>query len=292
MAKQPLKNKNKMSLAAKRGAKKTTLRYSKPNTKNKSKNQTSNRNVAEHVRHVLDPCTMAIPPSMTFQANCYPINQTVRHDFDQTAGNDRMYFVSAYGGSGTVGVGLEWDASLVATTVTRFTNTLPLLSASNSAGGASSSKCSKVGIRIVNSTANLYVAGRVYVARIDQRLAFPALLSAMTPTQLADLKTVIKALPETMLQSYAASEFTPGGKLYGKSIPCHIVDDIDYNNYEAHGGSDTVDGFGSHIGLTTVQAPGTRPMSTIVVIFEKAAVLGTTFNQNYTINLDAQYLTR
>lgn len=284
MTNRTLKSKPKKIPVLKRGAK---------SAKKKVKVRVNN-GMSDMVRHVLDPVTTAIPPSLSFQANCFPINQTVRHDFDFTTGYDRMYFISGYGGSGTCGCHVEWDASFVATTATRTAYTLPLLATSAQSGGASSSKISKAGIRIVNSTANLYLAGRVYIARLDQRITLPGLPSTMTPAQWAALKDTIKALPDSMMQSYAANEFVAGGKLYQKCIPVHVVDEVDYNNYEAHYGTDTVDGFFTHTGINNVQFPASRPMSTIVVIFEKTAVTGgaTTFNQNYTINMDAQYLTR
>jgi len=264
--------------------------------KNKTKQKAVKVNkldVASRIREINDPCSMHIPPSLTTQAGCYPINQTVRLDFDQLLNYATMIFVTSAGGTGSVASIVSWD-TVGAGAMTKLVHTLPLLSVAGSAGGASSSKASKVGIRLTNVTPNLYVSGRVYVANLSQRLTLPALPSSMTAAQWTTTMNEIKSLPEHMLRTYAGSEFTPSGRAYGKCISCHVVDEVDYNNFYPHNGTDTFDEFFSIFCQSTVAATteSNRPFSTTVIVIDKQSNTSTNFLQNYVYNIDAQMLTR
>jgi len=264
----------------------------KKKTNGKAKRTTDMNGIMKSIRSANDPVTLMIPPTLSVQAGCFPINQTVRADFDQLLNYSTMIFVTSFGGSGTVGTLVSWDA-VGAGATSRVVHTLPLLATSGTAGGATSSKCSKVGIRLVNVSPNLYVSGRVYVAKLDQRIAFPNTLpSAMTGAQWNAVADSIKSLPEHMLRTFAAQEFTPGGSCYGKCIPCHVVDEVDYNNFEPHDGTETFDAFFGHVTQSPVLAPGKRPLSTTVILMDKQSQTSTNFLQNYVYNIDAQMLSR
>lgn len=259
----------------------------------KKKNKPNAESALSAVRRVNDPTTLLVPPTLSMQAGCYPMNQTIRADFDQTQNYAAMLFITTCGGTGSVGCMVTWDA-VGAGAITRTVHTLPLLAAAGSAGGASSSKASKVGVRLVNVSPNLYVSGKVYVASLNQRLNLPALASVMTNAQWNSVFNEVKALPEHMLHTFSAAEFTPSGRCYGKCIPCHVVDEVDYNNYFPHEGAITVDEYFSIFTQTSIAttANSNRPLSTTVILIDKQSLTGTTFLQQYVYNIDAQFLTR
>lgn len=227
-----------------------------------------------------------IPPALLPFGRYFPLQGLSRVDLTPTGITTHMIFVSCIPGTGTIGCQVAFQATTVPAVVPTLNMiNMPLLALSADAGGPSSTKASKAGVVIENTTALLSVAGRVYVTNLHQRINLGALPpSAITAVSWAGIADIIKSFPET--EVYTGSHF-----LEGKKHQCRVVDDPDYANFDAHRGNLDANTFFNHIGLSTGSVERSRPMSTICIVFDTVGA-STTAGNDYTITCRAQHLTR
>lgn len=241
--------------------------------------------------HSFDPCVVGIPPSLSAITNVFPITQTIRLDLDTVLGRDYMLFVSGVPGCANQGLLVDYSptGALPAPVLTNFT--LPLLTNSATTGGPTSSKISKCGVRIENATAPLYMGGsRVFLSHLDQRLRLPAAPGSMTGTEWETTAMVLRSLPPRMLQAYGADAFGSNGVVGGKSFYTHIVDEVDYAQFDNHRGTISGNDYMQHIAVWPTSVETARPMSTKVFLIKGPP--SAQFAQTLILNVDAQLLTR
>lgn len=237
-----------------------------------------------------NPLHTSIPPSLSMITNVFPINQSCRLDFDTVLLHEYMLIVSGVGGCANQGILVDWIPSVPASVPSLTNLTLPLVALSATAGGPTSSKISKSGLRIINSTAPLYMGGRCFVARLDQRFTLPAAPGSLTPAQWTTFQTSLKALPPSMLREYGAEAFSSNGVMGGRSMFSHVVDEIDYAVFDNHVGITSGNEFVSHLGVWPAMVELPRAMSTVV--FMISAPASAALAQSLTIHVDSQLLTR
>lgn len=247
------------------------------------------------LKAVFDPTNKVVPPLLVPQLGVFPIQGTIRKEPTQATLTSYFLIVSAIPGRSSVAVYGTYPAlggATVPYTATPFEVwSLPLLASSGHAGGATSSRVTKAGVRVTNASANLYLGGRLYVSHLDQRIKFPADPSLMTATQWVSTFDVIRGLPEPMTVPHSWKDYGSRNALEDKSQYIHVVDEIKYADYTIHDGPvpDALHFF-DHVGVWNTAAESPRPMSTI--IFSWTAPSSATFLQDLTFNVDAQFLTR
>lgn len=195
------------------------------------------------------------------------------------SGNVRyLIAVTNVGVSGSVMAMFRMTGLAVSTSV----HTLPLLTASDAAGGPTSCRAMKAGLNIVNTTQLLERGGRVYYLQGTARVLLPAAPSLMTLAQANTLADTLVAHPDR--HQYGGDAF--GGK--GLDFHCHVVDMVRYEDFDAFDGTQNIDTFYGHI----AQWPGAtvardRPMSTIWIVLETPAV-----EQTYSLSAYGAFYTR
>jgi len=234
---------------------------------------------------IFDASTLGVPPSLVPFGKYFPISGLSRTDISPTGISSYIMFFSCVPGTASIGVNVIFQG-LVVPAVVPATGVIsvPLLSANASSGGASSVKSSKASVEIENTTALLNVQGRVYVANLQQRINLPAAPSTLTAAQWMAVANIVKSYPDT--QVLTASHF-----LERRKFMCSVVDEPDYQNFDAHRGNISLDDFMSHIGVWTGSTERSRPMSTICLVFDTVGSSVTQGN-DYNITARAQHLTR
>jgi len=234
---------------------------------------------------VFDASNMSVPPVLVPFGKYYPLTGLSRVDITPTGIASYLMFLSCIPGTGTIGFNIVYQGLVVPAVVPVSGGiNLPLLSLNASSGGPTSVKASKVSVEIENTTALLNVQGRVYVCNLHQRLNLGAAPSTLTAVQWAGVADTIKSFPDT--QVYTASHF-----LERKKFMCSVVDDPDYNNFDAHRGNIVLDEWFSHTAVWTGSTERTRPMSTICLVFDTVGASVTAGN-DYNVTCRAQHLTR
>lgn len=235
---------------------------------------------------VFDPGYATVPPTLLPFGRYFPLQGLNRVDLNATGITTNMLFVSCIPGTATIGLRVSFQGTTLPAVVPVITGiNMPLLFAAADAGGASSVKASKAGVEIENTTALLSVAGRVYVTNLHQRLNLGAVSpNVMTAAAWLGVADVIKAFPET--EVYTGSHF-----LERKKFQCRVVDEPDYQNFDAHRGPITGNTFFEHIAVYTGSVERTRPMTTICLIFDTVGSDALAGN-DYTVTCRAQHLTR
>lgn len=233
-----------------------------------------------------DGANRTIPPALSTMGKYFPINGMIRRDAGPTGLLKNAFFFTIVPGYSTVGISVSIDpvtAPAVAPTIS--TLSIPLLATPAGAGGPSSSKASKLSVDVENITARLNVAGKVFVANLQQRINFSADPTGLTAALWdSEVFTAIKAFPET--QVYSGSHF-----IEAKRMMCRVVDDPDYLTFDQHRGPMTHVEFFRAIGVWPTSAETIRPMTTIVVIFETVGS-SPTIGQDYILTAHSQHLTR
>lgn len=242
-----------------------------------------------------NPKNKMIPPILVPQLGVFPIQGTIRKEPVQAINTSYFLIATSIPGRGTVACFGSYNTAggvaipYVATPFEIWS--MPLLTLSGHAGGATSSRCTKVGIRVSNASANLYLGGRVYISNLDQRIRFPADPAAMTATQWVTTFENIRGLPEPMTIPATWKSFGEKSENEDKSFYSRVVDEVKYSDFAYHDGiSPDATDFFDHIATWTTGAEESRPMSSVV--FSWSAPSNATFLQDLTINVDAQFLTR
>lgn len=240
----------------------------------------------------MNPVSRAVPPHLVPMLGVFPMNSTLRLEPITAAAKNYFVIATAIPGCGTVGVMAQYDPPPATTTLANIQFfTMPLLVKPATDGGATASRVTKVGIRVINATAPLYASGRVYVSNLAQRLTLPAAPSAMNSTQWDTTFQAIRGLPAAQTLSTSWSDFMPGGRLREKSFFAQVVDDPKYNDFSVHTGPITgIDAFFEHIARWGTSELDPRPMSTIIFSWTTPAT--GTFVQDLTFHFDAQHITR
>lgn len=263
-----------------------------------------------------DPLLRSVPPSMVALRHVFPMNVLARMEYDTPLNHRTMIFVSGWGG--TANSVMMVSASFSGVYIqTAFA---PILQYPAKDGGASSSKISKVGLRVANTTPQLYRGGRAFLAVVDQRLRLPALAGAMTGPQWMAVGDSIKTLPPHMCQPIDLVDFGSGGSYHDRCIYAGVDDEVDYALFDSHRGAyvsttnldfargtaetpgvgvnnilrpDDVTDWFKHISLSAGAVPAdelTRPMSTVVLVIEAPSMAN--YVQNLNIDFPMQVLTR
>lgn len=263
--------------------------------------------------HAFDPTTRSFPPATTPIRHMVPVNTNCVMDYKTSLTDASILFVSCWGGAANPCMLVSYNTSLV--TGVR-TASYSVLANRGTTTGPTSSKISKVGLIITNSTPRLKLGGRCFIAQIDQRVKFPVdNPQSMTGAQWANFASSLKDLPPSMRTTCDLAEFASGGRHYQKAFHCHVDDEVDYAVFENHAGaylgtngsvaSDTnaavagdklditsITNWFNHVGVSGTGFPAelTRPMSTIAVVFETASTADVA--QDLTFEFPAQYMTR
>jgi hypothetical protein len=237
-----------------------------------------------------DPTCPVIPPSLYPHHGVFVVNGTRRLDLNQAAGTQNMLVCTAIPGSGTMGAHLVWPAAGTGVTTQSFF-TVPQLADPATTTGPSSSRCTKVGLRIVNAAPRLYQSGKVFVTRLTQRLRLPAAPNVMTADQWNAYVSTLRGMPEKYTRPYSWSDFAGGGRMEDKSMYCHVVDIPKYNDFSAHFGSETslnnlFDNFA--VWPSSTEAP--HPMSLVIVTWQTPDTSDRF--PDITASMDGQFMTR
>lgn len=247
------------------------------------------------LKAVFNPTNKVVPPLLVPQLGVFPIQGTIRKEPVQALLTSYFLILSAVPGRSTVAVYGSYPSgggASIPYTATPFEIwSLPLLALSGHQGGATSSRMTKAGVRVTNASANLYLGGRLYVSHLDQRMKFPADPSLMTASQWVSTFDTVRSLPEPMTKPHSWKDYGSRSALEDKSQYIHVVDEVKYAEYSVHSGPCPAPlDFFDHVGVWDTSADQQRPMSTIV--FSWTAPPATTFLQDLTFNVDAQFLTR
>ncbi len=249
------------------------------------------------MRHAFNPTNSMVPPSLTGDVGVVPLNVTRRQDIPQTPGKSNMIVASAMPGYGCCAAILEWtvgSTTAVGSTAFTFLN-LPVAGDAAGSGGPTSTRFTKVGLRLTNSTPQLRRGGRVYVVHIPQRMRLPAAPAAMTGAQWDVVGSLLTSYPETgptRCEVHDWAQFGMNGKMADKPIYCRVNDEAVYHRFLPHQGIiTTADNFFDNIASWTGSTTDTRSMTTVVVFWSTPAS-GTDNLQELTVNADAQLLSR
>jgi len=242
------------------------------------------------VPNVYLPASPYIPPSLFNHFGVFPVQGTVRHEPAQAINTGYMLVCSAIPGYGTVGRFITYTPGSASVAVSTAL-TLPLMSVGFNAGGPTSSRVTKVGFRMVNSTASLYRSGRVFITHLTQRLKLPAAPSVMTGIQWDELAGSLRGMPPKFTKTTDFADFGAKGELHDKPFFCIPVDHAKYNEYRPHKGTmANIDDWFDNVALWATSTEESHPMSMLVLSWTSAS--STTFLQELTISCDAQFMTR
>lgn len=222
------------------------------------------------------------------------MNLTARRSVEQNLSRGYLMVASAQPGYATPGMLVSWiiGDNTQGASFTPFT--LPVIGVGPDNGGPTSSRFTKVGLRVTNSTPQLYRGGRVYVCRIPQRMRLPGPPQDMSGNSWDVLCATLISYPETgptRCNVHEWAQFGQGGTMADRPIFCRVNDEAIYQRFLPHQGAV---GSGNAFFDNIAQWPGsttdTRSMTTVLMFW-------TTGNnvdklQEITINADAQMLTR
>lgn len=227
----------------------------------------------------MDPLSTVLIPISRRQAAAFPYMGMVK-DTVSLSGRT-LYVITNTGHSGTI---------MGAFTTAPFQGvyTIPAISGAPSSGGPSSGRAMKASVEITNSTAAMTAGGSVYVLKTDQRVSIPGLPTSLTAAQINTLCDTVKDHP--LVKPFDGADFKKTDK-HGRhpTFVCDVVDGVDFENFSAWQGTESVDGFFGHVFTWPGLDSNTheRPMSTIFVLFETPVAA-----QTYTLSARAAYYTR
>lgn len=243
--------------------------------------------------NVFDPTKATIPPTLHGEVGVVPMNLTRRHVVTQEVGKAYMMCCSAQPGYGMCGVLVSWTPGGTSVAAFDYFN-LPVVAFAPDAGGPTSSRFTKCGLRITCATAQLYRGGPVYVSHIPARLKFPAAASAMSGLQWDDVASTLLSYPEagpTRTTIHEWSQFGSRGAMADRPIVCRVSDEAIYQRFLPHrGGITTADNFFDNIAMWGGGSLDTRAMTSRFVYWKAPAAEDRL--QEIIINTDAQLLTR
>lgn len=212
---------------------------------------------------LFDPRNPVLVPSIVSEGAAFPISgSTIRNLSMDTS----LRTLVAYTNNGHSGSVMSWVNT--AATPGYEVGTIPLLAASDTAGGPTSGRSMKGGISVVNRTQLLNMGGQVSVLNSTQRVSLPAQPSSMTPAQWSTFMDEIVAHPKTRI--YNGSDFKKG-----KTFVAHPLDQTEYVHYKGWEGTLGLNEFWQRIAVWSPVVPESRPMSTIFLVFEPNSVTNT-----------------
>lgn len=242
------------------------------------------------INRAFDPTCPVVPPSLYAHHGVFVVNGTARRDLTTFVGNQNMLVCTAIPGMGTIGAHLNWSSAGSAT-ATFAPFTIPQLSEAATSSGPSSSRVTKVGLRIVNAAPRLYQSGKVFVTRLTQRLRLPAAPAALTSDQWNAYVATLRGMPERYTRPYSWGDFSASGRMEDKPMYCRVVDIPKYNDFFAHMGSETsMNGLFDNFAVWPSSTELPHPMSIVVVTWQTPEV--TDRIPDLTVSMDAQFLTR
>ena len=226
----------------------------------------------------LDPMSPVAPPTAISSGKALPHNGLVSGDFVVGSTNTTVLVCTNTGDSGTVGV--LWNVSPAGEYVDGETVfTIPTLALADNEGGASAVRASKLSVTVVNCTNTLKRGGRVTYLNSSQRL----------PERKTNAALRYAAIIEGVKSSPYRRRITGDQLSHPQQLIGYPVDATRYEEFTPHNGTLTADEFAPYLfrASLTDPAPKTRPMSTVVYIFDPV-----TDPQDYSVTIRASYYTR
>lgn len=231
----------------------------------------------------MDPLSTVLIPISRRQAAAYPYMGMIKDvvSLPTTAGFRTLYVITNTGHSATV-------MGAITTAPFQGVYTIPAISGAPASGGPSSGRAMKASVEITNTTAAMTAGGSVYVLKTDQRVSIPGLPTSLTAAQINTLCDSVKDHP--LVKPFDGADFKKTDK-HGRhpTFMCDVVDGVDYENFSAWQGAESIDGFFGHVFTWPGLDSNTheRPMSTIFVLFETPVA-----TQTYAVSARASYYTR
>lgn len=235
--------------------------------------------------NIFDPNSTQPIPVAARESSAYSFSGLVRKSGFATATNPLDFHILAISNCGCSATVM---AELYVTTGGTASGTaawhVDKITQSAAAGGATTGRAMKVGLRMVNTTKALDVGGEVFMLSTPVKLTLPQDPTTMTIAEITALKDEIVNHSRTRV--YAASQFTREGL----EVSVHPTDQTDYTDYLPWMGTESVDDFFSHVasfpsGLGVIQKP--QPMSVLWVV-----VPAVTTANDYLLNVRGQWYLR
>lgn len=229
---------------------------------------------------VFSPSSPQLVPTLTASGKSFPVTGMYRKTVEHLTGERRVYIFSNTGQSANVVLIGAMDV-LGANPPAWETFGAPTVLGSASSGlGPTSGRAMKMGATVVNATAKLTAAGRVFVLNCDQRLFLGAQPSSMS-------RIHFNGLCDSIVNHPKAREYSGGD--FGKphSWHSHVVDPIHYEKFTIWDGVTGINDYAEHFATWSGHFPEDRSMSTICVVFESPPT-----TQSYTISGRAAWYTR
>lgn len=243
------------------------------------------------LRRAYDPTCPIIPPSLYAHHGVFIVNSTARLDLAAVVNKVHMLICTAIPGFGTVGLHMVWNVSPSTALATAAHFTIPQLKDPATSTGPSSSRCTKVGMRIVNAAPRLHQSGKVYVTHLTQRMRLPASPAAMTSDEWNTYVATLRGMPERYTKPYNWADFASSGKMEDKPIYCRVVDVPKYNDFSTHQGTESsITGFLDNCAVWPGSTETPHPMSLAIVTWDAPSVADRL--PDLTCSMDAQFMTR
>lgn len=234
-------------------------------------------------KHLLSTVSPALVPSLAYQGEAFPYTGTIRDELLLPTTDRAMVFVSNVGTSATIMLKLQWnnsDPNATTAIATKLPFTIPTLAANDNEGGPTSMRAMKASLTTVCRTTLLNRGGLVYSLNTSQRLRVPALTSTLTVVQANTVFNAVVGHPHA--HALDVADFAAPRHMY-----CHVVDDPAYNDFDENRGDITNDEFWRHITIPAGSGPLDRPMSTIILAFERPSS-----QQSLQLSASASFYTR
>lgn len=195
-------------------------------------------------------------PTLQSEGKAFSMNGMAIRGGD-TVSERTLIVVTNTGESGTILGAYKHTGAVMSTGV----ETIPTLTAGSNAGGPTSMRAMKCGVQIINRTKLLDQGGKVTVLNASQRLSIPAAPASLSATDFTELLNNICNHPSAV--PFNGQDFS-----HAKTFVCHPLDSTDYHRYDVSAGADTANGFAAHWATWPGSTHFSRPMSTILIVFE------------------------
>lgn len=226
---------------------------------------------------VFDAFNPSIPKSLLPVGKGLPVHGIIRNQLNLSVGDRTLYFICNVGGTGTTAFKVSFTAASV---LSREAMTIPTLSSSALAGGATSLKALAATIHVVNTTQLYNVSGQLYALEMSQRLNFAAAPLSMTAANWGSVYDVVVAHPDCRM--YSASQ-----AINGLKFSCGVNDNTQFDTFYPNRGPLASDDWFEHVAQWSAADAMPRPMTTYVIAMSSPAVA-----QSYTVTAASQVMSR
>lgn len=229
---------------------------------------------------VFSPSSPHLVPSLTACGKAFPVMGMYRKTVEHPLNQRRVYFFSNTGVSANVMLIGAMDVTGVNPPGWE-TWAAPTVALDDVSGGPTAGRAMKIGATVVNSTAKLTAAGRVFVLNSDQRLLVGDSPSNMTRPEFNAMCDSIVNHPHA--KEYSGAEFSKA-----HSWHAHVVDPVHYDQFAPWQGATNFDLYASHfMNFPSPTEHNPRSMSILCMVFESPPAA-----QSYTISGKGAWYTR